>query len=79
MHNAASALLDKCCPALRAADLDLSLSSGNPDLLSAVRASIDMIDPSLFPDVFLLPKELADLIRLCQKCLVLRITFRYIP
>lgn len=71
MHNAASALLDKCCPALRAADLDLSLSSRDADLLLTARACINMVYSSLFPDIFLLLEESTDLICLCQERLIL--------
>ena len=74
-HIDVSALLNKCGPTFRAADLDLSLSSRDADLLLTVRTCIDMIYPSLLPDILLLLEETADLICLRKKCLILRITF----
>ena len=54
MREPASTLFNKCGAALGAADLDLPLSSRDSDLLPAVRAGINMIYPSLLPDILLL-------------------------
>ena len=73
-----SALLDKCCPALRTADLYLSFASRNPDFLLASRTGIDMIILSLRHQIFLTFEKSAYLRCLVQESYVLIITLSHI-
>ena len=66
-----SALFDKCGAALRTADLNASLASGNADLLPARRALIDMVRPALDQQILLAVEGAAQLIGLIQIPLVL--------
>ena len=70
-----SAFLDKFIPAFSAADGNPSPASRHPDLLPAIRASIDMVILPLCPFFLLFEEKPPDFHLLLQKFLILGRTF----